>query len=616
MVKKAIILAAGMGVRISDIVKDIPKSFIEIDGKTLIEHSIDKLIARGIEEIIIGTGHIDTAFEVLKSKYKCIKTVKNNAYADTSSMGTLALCLKECNDDALILESDLLYDSTGLDVLINSFEDNVMLVSGFTNSTDEVWIDQDDNNNLTYLSKDKATIKNLAGELVGITKLSKDFLNQMILKYNENIDVYKKKDYESVIAEVSSLNTDKYKKVKISKLDNYAWCEIDCKEHLSRAENIVYPKIKEKELSRKIKRNILLNPGPATTTDSVKYAQCCPDICPRELEFGKVMEWVSLELSDMAGGREHIETVLFGGSGTAADEVMISSCIPKNGRLLIINNGAYGARLAKIASVYNLDYTEYKSSTYEMININDVKDKLKSGGYTHLAMVYHETTTGLLNPAPEICRFAQEHNIVTMIDAVSAFAAVDINMIRDGFDFMTSTSNKNIQGMAGLGFVFCNRQSFEKIKDIPMNNYYLNLYDQYKSFKNTYQMRFTPPVQITYALHQAIIETKVETIAKRYERYAACWEILQQGVKDTGLKMLVKPEHQSKLITAIIEPKHKQYNFNEFHDKAMKIGFTIYPGKLSDADTFRIANIGDIYPEDMQRFVEFMKEYFKFLKGE
>ena len=609
---KAIILAAGMGTRINDVIKEQPKSFIQIGNKTILEHSIDKLINHGVEEIIIGVGHLEHVFNDIKTKYNCIKTVTNEDYKTTSSMATLAKCIEECSDDAYVLEADLIYDSIGLFILKNSAYDNAMLVSGYTNSTDEVWIDADDDMNLSYLSKDKALIKNLVGELVGINKLSKKFLNLMLELYKSNINKYSVKDYETVMAEVS-LNISS-NKVKIIKLENYPWREIDCKEHLEMAINTIYPAIQENETNRKIRRNVLLNPGPATTTDSVKYAQCCPDICPREKKFGSLMEWISLELSDMVGGREYIETVLFGGSGTAVDEVIISSCVPRTGKLLIINNGAYGERLCKIASVYNLNYTNYKFSYYKPLDIDDVKKTLIEGQYTHLAMVYHETTTGLLNPAPEICRFCQENNIVTLIDAVSAFAAVDIDMIRDGFDFITSTSNKNIQGMAGLGFVFCNKKKLEKLKDIPMNNYYLNLYDQYINFKNTYQMRFTPPVQITYALYQAILEIKLETIEKRYERYKTCWNILKKAIDEIGLKMLVEEEYQSKLITAIVEPNHKKYSFNEFHDKALKLGFTIYPCKLSDANTFRIANIGDIYPSDMKKFVQFMKEYFSFLE--
>ena len=239
-----------------------------------------------------------------------------------------------------------------------------------------------------------------------------------------------------------------------------------------------------------------------------------------------------------------------------------------------------------------------------------VKSKLLEGKYTHLAIVYHETTSGLLNPVPEICRFCQKHGIVTIVDAVSAFAAIPIDMERDGIDFMASTSNKNIQGMAGVAFVFCRKNELEKTKDYPMRNFYLNLWDQHSNFKKTSQTRFTPPVQSMYSLRQAIIETKIETIEGRYARYCECWDILVKSVKKLGLKMLVPEDVQSKLITSIIEPDSSKYNFDELHDFARDHSFTIYPGKLSDANTFRIANIGDIRPEEMAAFTIIMEEYF------
>ena len=359
----------------------------------------------------------------------------------------------------------------------------------------------------------------------------------------------------------------------------------------------------------KIRREVLLNPGPATTTDSVKYAQVCPDICPREKEFGDVMEWICDELALMAGKKDRVETVLFDGSGTAADEVMISSCVPDDGKLLIIDNGAYGARFAKIASVYKLNFEVYKSSGFAPLDCEAVEARLIKGSFTHFAIVYHETTTGILNPAPRLCRFCRKHGIVTIIDAVSAFAAIPIDMDSDGFDFMASVSNKNIQGMAGVAFILCRKEALEKIAPYPMRNYYLNLWDQYINFQKTKQTRFTPPVQTMYALRQAIIETKLEGIENRYTRYTACWNELVKAVKKLGLKMLVPEEIQSKLITAIIEPKSPEYSFGALHDLARANSFTIYPGKLSGADTFRIANIGDIRPEEMTDFVKVLETY-------
>ncbi|HRR03620.1 MAG TPA: aminotransferase class V-fold PLP-dependent enzyme, partial [Treponemataceae bacterium] len=257
------------------------------------------------------------------------------------------------------------------------------------------------------------------------------------------------------------------------------------------------------------------------------------------------------------------------------------------------------------------DTEVWKSSGYLPLDVPALKEKIAGGGFTHLVMVYHETTTGLLNPVPELCRFAREHGVTTIVDAVSAFAAIDIDMDRDGIDFMASTSNKNIQGMAGIGFVFCRKEALEKTASYPMRNFYLNLWDQYQYFKKTHQTRFTPPVQSMYSLRQAIIETKVETIAGRYARYSACWDVLVKAVDELGLTMLVPREAQSKLITAIIEPDTPAYSFDALHDFARAHAFTIYPGKLSDANTFRIANIGDIRPEEMKAFTVLMKEYFR-----
>jgi len=157
--------------------------------------------------------------------------------------------------------------------------------------------------------------------------------------------------------------------------------------------------------------------------------------------------------------------------------------------------------------------------------------------------------------------------------------------------------------------VFCRTEALEAIKDYPMKNYYLNVYDQYAYFEKTHQTRFTPPVQTFYSLRQAIIETKLETIERRYDRYTACWKILIEGLKRLGLKNLVPEEAQSHMIVTIYNPESPKYDFDTLHDLAKSMGFTIYPGKLSDHPTFRIANIGDIRPEEMEKFVNLLDIY-------
>ena len=605
MIAQAVIMAGGLGSRLGERTKDMPKGFLEIGGMPIVEQSVKKLIAAGIEEIIIGTGYHKEYYESLAKKYSCISLAHNSDYANTGSMGTLAACAPLVKGDFLLLESDLLYDSIGLNVLINEPRKNVILSSGKTNSGDEVYLQVDNDCNLVKHSKKKEELSSVYSELVGITKLTKNTLDLMVSYMNEHKKDIPKMEYEVAMSAISSSGHG----IGVRKVEYYTWCEIDDENHLKRAKEQIYPHIAENESIRGIRREVLLNPGPATTTDSVKYAQVQADICPRENEFGDIMGWISKELSLMVGAPGKVETVLFGGSGTAGDEAMISSCVPQDGKLLIVDNGAYGKRMAKMASIYKINYETFVSDGINRIDVEALKARLLEGKFTHLAIVYHETTTGILNPVPEVCRFCHENGIVTIVDAVSAFAAIPIDMDRDCIDFMASTSNKNIQGMAGLAFVFCRKEALESIKDYPMRNYYLNIYDQHQYFIKNNQMRFTPPVQTAYALRQAIIETKIETIEGRYARYTECWKVLLEAVKKLGLKMPVPESEQSHLIVTIMDPETPKYSFNDMHDLARENGYTIYPGKLSNAPTFRIANIGDIRPEEMRGFTEILAQY-------
>ncbi len=608
MIRQAVIMAAGLGSRLKGRTEAMPKGFLEIEGQAIVEMSVQKLFACGVENIVIGTGHCFEWYERLAARYSGITLVHNPDYATTGSMATLALCARSISSDALVLESDLIYDSAGLFALVNDNRKNVILASGATKSGDEVYLEADKSGILIRHSKKASDLGSIHSELVGISRISRQALDEMVSYYESQLSIQPKMEYETAMSAVSSQGNNTF---AIHKIDGLLWREIDDETHLEMAVNTVFPAIKTAEAMRSVRREVLLNPGPATTTDSVKYAQVCADICPREKEFGQVMSWVTDELSLMAGKPGAVQTVLFGGSGTLADEVMLCSCVPQNGKLLIVDNGAYGERMCRIASVYKLDFEVFKSSGYLPLDTAELKKRLVDGKFSHLAIVYHETTTGLLNPVPEIGRFCREHRIVTIVDAVSAFAAIPIDMDTDGIDFMASTSNKNIQGMAGIAFVFCRTAALEKIMDYPARSFYMSLQEQYSGFKKTGQMRFTPPVQTMYALRQAIIETGIETIAGRYRRYSECWQVLVDAVKDLGLEMLVPIEHQSKLITAIVEPASPRYSFDELHDLARSRGFTIYPGKLSDANTFRIANIGDIRPDEMKMFTGILSEYIR-----
>jgi 2-aminoethylphosphonate aminotransferase len=361
---------------------------------------------------------------------------------------------------------------------------------------------------------------------------------------------------------------------------------------------------------RIIKRNILLNPGPATTTDSVKYAQVVPDICPREKEFGHLMASVSTELVQLVADKKDYTTVLFGGSGTAAVESILSSVVGQD-NVVIINNGSYGKRMCEIAETYRLNFLEFKSPPDKSVDLNVLEKWIQksSRNISHLAVVHHETTTGLLNDIASVGKICKKYQIDMIVDAMSSFAAIPIEMKTMNISFLAASSNKNLQGMAGVAFVIANKNKLEAVRHKNPRNYYLNLYAQYKYFSDTNQMRFTPPVQTIYALKQAIDELKQEGVEGRYERYTKSWETLIQGITRLGLEHLVDKKHHSKMVTAILDPNCYKFDFDEMHEYLSSQGFTIYPGKLTGSKTFRISNIGDISNQDIKQFLELLEKY-------
>ncbi|MDA8630440.1 2-aminoethylphosphonate--pyruvate transaminase [Flavobacteriaceae bacterium] len=358
----------------------------------------------------------------------------------------------------------------------------------------------------------------------------------------------------------------------------------------------------------KVKRNILLNPGPATTTETVKLAQIVPDICPREEEFGLILNEISQDLTSFVADKSKYSTILFGGSGTAAVESILSSVLPKNNKIIIVNNGSYGERMCKIARRYNLNYIEFKSSNISALDILKLEETIKlHKTLSHIAIVHNETTTGLLNDIEKISMLAKKYKLEFIVDAMSSYGAIPINMDAFNITYLAASSNKNLQGLPGVSFVVAKINSLKKLKDVEQLSYYLSLKEQYEYLEANKQTRFTPPVQTLYALKQAIKETKSETIKNRYERYKKSWETLINGIGKLGLSYIVDKANHSKIITAINMPEH--INFKELHDYFYSIGITIYPGKINKLNTFRIANIGDIDHKDINKFLYHLKTY-------
>lgn len=365
-----------------------------------------------------------------------------------------------------------------------------------------------------------------------------------------------------------------------------------------------------------VKRNILLNPGPATTTDTVKNAQVVPDICPRELEFGELTLSVRNDLIRAAGGEKNHTCVLLTCSGTGGVEACLTSVVPHDKKVLVLSNGAYGERMEKICDGYRIEHIDYSQEWGQPLNLGAVEELVKKhqGEISHLAFVHHETTVGILNPLDEISALAGKYHIETIVDAMSSFAGMKIDVEESGIHYLVSSSNKCIQGMAGISFVIANLQSLLRTKDIKPRNFYFNLLENHLYLEKNKQFRFTPPVQTLYALRQAVTEYFEEGPEKRFARYASMYEILRKRIRELGLKFLVDEKHHAKLLTAIMDPASPRYSFNEMHDYLLERGFTIYPGKVGNINTFRLSNMGAIYPKDIEDFLKAFEEYLRMQK--
>ena len=360
-----------------------------------------------------------------------------------------------------------------------------------------------------------------------------------------------------------------------------------------------------------MKRNILLNPGPATTSQEVKEAQVVPDICPREQEFGDLLDGIRADLVRIVHGEADCVAVLFGGSGTAAMEAVVSSVVPPGGRVLVVENGAYGTRFVEIAERHGIDVVSSRIPYGEPPDTNALASLLAiNQGITHVFVIHHETTTGMLNPVREIAKVARKHGAAVILDAMSSYAGLPIDLRELPVDYLISSSNKCIQGMAGISFVICRRALLTEANN-HSRTYYLDLLEQHRYFEKTRQTRFTPPVQTCYALRRAIDEFFAEGEGGRYARYGHNWELLYRGLASLGFRFLLPREWESGILIAVCEPNHAAYNFNDMHDYLYARGFTIYPGKGAQEATFRLSIIGDLGEEDIGAFLGALSDYLR-----
>jgi 2-aminoethylphosphonate-pyruvate transaminase len=348
---------------------------------------------------------------------------------------------------------------------------------------------------------------------------------------------------------------------------------------------------------------ILLTPGPLTTTLRTKEAQL-RDYGSRDIAFIEMTAGLITQLNDIVhGGADHA-CVLMQGSGTFSVEAALGTLIPESGVALICINGEYGKRIAKICEIIHrkhkiLQTAEDQPTTAEMVDQALAADP----SITHVAIVHCETSTGILNPLEEIAAAVAKHQRGLFIDAMSSFGALDIDARRIRFDGLVAASGKCLESVPGMGFAILRKAALEQCKG-NCHSLSLDLYDQWQTYNRTKQWRFTPPTTVVAALAEALKQFQAEGgVAGRGGRYRGNCATLIDGMEKLGFVSFLPRAIQAPIITTWHAPADPKYNFNVFYDKVRARGFTLYPGKLTEVETFRVGCIGAIDDAKMKEAV-------------
>lgn len=356
---------------------------------------------------------------------------------------------------------------------------------------------------------------------------------------------------------------------------------------------------------------LLLTPGPLTTSPTVKAAMLT-DSCTWDDDYNLgVVQAIRQQLVSLATrATDDYSAVLLQGSGSYAVEAVLGSALGASDKVLIVNNGAYGARMAEMAARMGIAHRVYDCGEVNSPDVAVIGQYLQDDpAITHIAMVHCETTTGMLNPLAEVAALARRYHKHYIVDAMSSFGAITLDVAALNIDYLISSANKCIQGVPGFAFVIARRAALETCAG-RSRSLSLDLYDQWRCMEDNHgKWRFTSPTHTVLAFAQALRELAAEGgVASRYQRYLRNQQLLVAGMRELGFVTLLDDARHSPIITAFYAPQHPEWRFTDFYQRLKAEGFVIYPGKVSRSDCFRIGNIGEVYPADIAALLVAVKK--------
>ncbi|WP_347169123.1 2-aminoethylphosphonate--pyruvate transaminase [Pseudomonas salmasensis] len=353
---------------------------------------------------------------------------------------------------------------------------------------------------------------------------------------------------------------------------------------------------------------ILLTPGPLTTSNRTRQAMMV-DWGSWDDRFNQLTASVCTQLLAILNGADSHHCVPLQGSGTFAVEAAIGTLVPRNGKVLVLINGAYGKRLAKICEVLGREFSTFETAEDEPTTAADVDRLLHAdSAITHVALIHCETSTGILNPLPQIAEVVKSHGKRLIVDAMSSFGALPIDAREIPFDALIAASGKCLEGVPGMGFVFAEKAALAASQS-NCHSLAMDLFDQHSYMAKTGQWRFTPPTHVVAALHEALLQYAEEGgLPARHRRYANNCQALLDGMAELGLRSFLPAAIQAPIIATFHAPDDPRYQFKAFYERVKAKGFILYPGKLTQVETFRVGCIGHVDADGMRAAVKAIAE--------
>lgn len=356
------------------------------------------------------------------------------------------------------------------------------------------------------------------------------------------------------------------------------------------------------------KDKVLFTPGPLTTAPTVKQAML-RDLGSRDFAFIQTVRDIRSRLLDIgAATGKGYEAILMQGSGTFSVEAVFSSTVARDGKVLIIVNGAYGKRMAQMCKVLGIAHEALEFPEDQLPDLAQIAAALDGGNFSDVAVVHCETTTGIVNPVEAIGALVKKSGARYFVDAMSSFGAIPIDVAAAEIDYIVSSANKCIEGVPGFGFIIARLEALLETEG-RARSLSLDLLSQWRGLEKDGQFRFTPPTHALLAFHQALLELELEGGAEgRAARYRENYATLVSGMRTLGFEEYLPAEKQGYIITSFRYPEHANWNFEAFYKHLNERGYVIYPGKVSNADCFRIGNIGRIFESDVRDLIAAIRD--------